>query len=316
MADGHGPVRWGAATRGAALAVLASLAPLALDGCVSIGISRAPLPARGAEGAVHVSVFERPKDRNAARPLTTPILSQLLRLEGKGARPVARSMASTWSLPSVPAGRYRLEMTRRIDEAGDVVALGSPVEKEFDVRPGETATVNVVLRKVPVFWIVLAAVTIVVLVILSIDLLKDSDIPVPPLPPLPPGDVVVALDASLDVAAPAADSRRAPGVADSFPAPGSVVAARRVSVTFLLTAPLAPDGVHEGAVLALGSSSGEVPGTAAYDASDQLLRFTPSRDFTPGETVTVTVDLERLEGADGKDGSGRFSTRFSVARAD
>ncbi|MGZ5428827.1 MAG: hypothetical protein ACXWFS_07445, partial [Thermoanaerobaculia bacterium] len=51
-------------------------------------------------------------------------------------------------------------------------------------------------------------------------------------------------------------------------------------------APLAPDGVGENAVLALGSKSGEIAGAVSYLERDGLLRFSPSRDFAPGETVT------------------------------
>ena len=90
----------------------------------------------------------------------------------------------------------------------------------------------------------------------------------------------------------------APGAADVFPAKGSVVSARRVTVTFLLSAPLAPDGVGENAVLALGSESGEIAGSVSYLERDGLLRFSPSRDFAPGETITVTLDLSKLRGAE------------------
>ena len=110
-------------------------------------------------------------------------------------------------------------------------------------------------------------------------------------------------------------STPAPGAADVFPAKGSVVSARRVTVTFLLSAPLAPDGVDENAVLALGSKSGEIAGAVSYLERDDLLRFSPSRDFTPGETVTVTLDLSKLRGAGGREGSGKVSTSFLVPAA-
>ena len=90
------------------------------------------------------------------------------------------------------------------------------------------------------------------------------------------------------------------------------MSARRVTVTFLLSAPLAPDGVGENAVLALGSKSGEIAGTVSYLERDGLLRFSPSRDFAPGETVTVTLDLSKLRGAAGREGSGKVSTSFLV----
>jgi hypothetical protein len=103
-----------------------------------------------------------------------------------------------------------------------------------------------------------------------------------------------------------------PEAADVFPAKGSVVSARRLTVSFLLSAPLAQDGVGENAVLALGSQSGEIAGTVSYLERDGLLRFSPSRDFASGETVTVTLDLAKLRGPGGRSGTGKISTSFLV----
>ncbi len=103
-----------------------------------------------------------------------------------------------------------------------------------------------------------------------------------------------------------------PSVADVFPAKGSVVSARRVTVNFLVSMPLRENGIGDGAVLALGTKSGAIEGTVSYRAQEQLVRFAPSRDFTPGETVTVTLDLEKLTAIDGRSGTGRFSTSFTV----
>ncbi len=302
--------------RAPALLVLAALCPLALDGCVSVGLSRRPLGATEETASLSVAFFERTKDRDADRPLSTPVFSRLLRAgEGVAEVVVARSMSSRWSLEDLPPGRYRLEATKRIDRHGDVVPLSEPLSKKLLLRAGETLDADVVLSKVPVLWIVVAAVTVVALVILAIVVLDSSDVPRPPPPPLKAVAVVADLTADAVATGTASASKRAslaPAVADVFPAPDSVVAARRVAVTFLLTRPLRPGGIAEGAVLALGTSSGEIEGTVAWLAPEQALRFVPSRDFTPGETVTVTLDLSRVEGAGGAPGRGRFSTRFTV----
>jgi hypothetical protein len=303
--------------RRVALVLLVALAPLALDGCVSIGVSRADLPAppepsAPPHGAVTVAVFEKPSDRDADRHVPFPVLSELLR-EGKGETLVARSMNATWTVMDLPSGRYRLRVTKRIDESGNVVALASPADTTFEVSAGERTVVSVVLRKVPVFWIVVAALTVVALVVLAIIGINKGDLPkpppLPPLPPLPPVAIVIPLGGSGE-GAPAAP---APDAVDVFPAPGSVVAAKRVAVTFLLSMPLATGGIEEGAVLAVGTSSGDIRGQASYLPDEQLLRFAPSSDFVPGEEVTVTLDLSKLRGGAGRKGSGLFSTSFKIA---
>ena len=299
--------------RSTARLLLVVLAPLALDGCVSIGVSRAaldvPSDARNASapraGALAVAIFEKASERDAGRVASFPILSELARVTGTGEETVGRSMAPAWGLPDLSPGKYRLRVTRRLTPEGDIEPLENPGDKTFEVKAGEKTTLSVVLKKVPVFWIVLAAVTIVALVVLAIAGARHLP-PPPPLPPLPPVFVVIPLGG------PGGSGGPVPDGADVFPAKGSVVSARRLTVTFLLSAPLAPDGVGENAVLALGSKSGEIAGTVSYLERDGLLRFSPSRDFAPGETVTVTLDLAKLRGAGGNSGSGKVSTSFLV----
>lgn len=294
--------------------LLVALAPFALDGCVSIGVSRADLPAppepsAPPRGAVTVAVYENTVDREADRHVAFPVLSELLRIE-KGETVVARSMNATWTVTDLPPGRYRLRITKRIDDQGDVVALQNPGDKVVDVAAGERTVVSVVLKKVPVFWIVVAVITIVALIVLAIIGVHKGKVPPPPPLPLPPVAIVISLGTQGGEGGSAAP---APDAVDVFPAPGSVVAARRVSVTFLLSMPLATGGVEEGAVLAVGTSSGDIRGTVSYLADEQLLQFTPSQDFAPGEEVTVTLDLSKVRGEAGRTGSGRFSTTFKVA---
>ena len=116
--------------RRVALLLLVALAPLALDGCVSIGVSCAdlaapPEPGAPPSGAVTVAIYERPEGREAGHHADFPVLSELLRVD-KGETLVARSMSAAWTAQDLPPGRYRLRVTKRIDEKGDIVALGNP----------------------------------------------------------------------------------------------------------------------------------------------------------------------------------------------
>lgn len=298
--------------RAAALALLVLFAPIALDGCVSVGLSRSALdvPAGRTTGELRVSIFERPADRDAERLVPYPVFCELLRAEGDG-RPVVRSMAPTWTLPDVPPGRYVLRVTKRLNELGDVEPLSNPAEKKIEIRPAESTAANVVLKKVPVFWIVLGALTVVALIVLSIDLAREGKIPTPDELPHPSFAGVVALSLDLAEGAVAAPGRP-PTVVDVFPAKGSVVAARRVTVNFFVGTPLGGRSLPADTVLALGSRSGEIPGAVSYRPEEGLVRFTPARDFEPGERVTVTLDLARLVSEDGARGEGRVSTSFRV----
>ncbi len=300
--------------------LLAALSPLALDGCVSVGVKRSKLPeppaaeaaaqeapAKKTTGAVEVLIFEKQGDLEAFRVVPYPVLSEIYRAEGPNLTLVGRSMAPMWAIPDLAAGSYRILVTKRISENGDIEALKDPRGKEFDLKPGEKAQLRVVLKKVPTGWIILGVVAAAALIYFGTKELSSGHLP--PFPPIPP-DVVAGVVMWAIEQRPKGPG---PSTADVFPANGSVVAARRVTVNFLVDVPLAPDGFESDAVLALGTQSGSIPGAVSYRAEDQLVRFTPERDFAPGESVTVTLDLEKVKGPGGRSGEGKVSTTFRVA---
>jgi hypothetical protein len=300
-------------TRPLILAVLVALSPLALDGCVSVGVDRKLLPpseeANPATGSVEVLVFETAGDRDAFRLVPYPVLSEISRVEKSGQSLVGRSMSAMWAVNDLTPGRYRVSVRKRITPEGDIEPLKDPQGRTFEVVAGQESTLRIVLKKIPTGWIVLGAIAAAALIYFTVDAASHGKLP--PLPPIPP-DVVVGV--VLMATSGTQQRGPAPAAADVFPAPGSVVAARKVTVNFLLATPLAPDGIEHDAVLALGTLSGELPGTIAYQPEDQLLRVTPSRDFTPGETVTVTLDLEKVRALGGRSGEGKVSTTFRVAK--
>ncbi|MFI5182248.1 MAG: hypothetical protein ACHQPI_12750 [Thermoanaerobaculia bacterium] len=299
-------------SRPLAASVLLALLPLAFDGCVSVGVDRTLLPSSRenppSTGSVEVLIFETPEQRDAFRLVDYPVLSEIFRVVNGGESLVGRSMSAMWALPDLPSGRYRVSITKRITPDGDIEPLKDPSGKTFDLAAGQKTTLRVVLKKVPTGWIVLGAIAAAALLYFTADAASKGRLP--PLPPIPP-DVVVGV--VLMATSASRGEGPVPTAADVFPAPGSVVAARRVTVNFLLATPLAPDGIDEGAILALGSLSGGLPGTISYLAEDQLLRFAPGRNFTPGENVTVTLDLEKVKGLGGRSGEGKISTTFRVA---
>ena len=300
------------ARAGVARLLLVALAPLALDGCVSIGLSRSPRDAgEDTSAELAVTVYRKSADRDAGVPVAYPVLAELQRVEGEVRTTVARSMAASWQV-DLPPGRYALLVTRKIDEKGDVVPLKEPSARELEVRAGERVEATVVLERVPVGLIVLAAVTVVLLVVLAIA--RADEVDLPPPPPLPRPAPPRVSGGALEIPFRTATSPRAvePGVAGVFPAPGSVVAARRVTVSFFMTEPLEEESLEEGAVLAVGSLSGEIPGSISWLEEERLLRFAPSVDFRQGEEVRVTLDLDKVESREGKRGRGRVTTTFRV----
>jgi hypothetical protein len=291
-----------------ALALLLTLAPPALDGCVSLRVAHAP--ASAGPSRVDVAVYDDEDARKADRLVDHPVFTHLLRVEKGRTVSVARSLAPRWHVVDLPPGRYRLEATKEIDAHGDIRNLQSGRARTFALAEKQVVRVDVLRKKVPVALIVVAVVTLVALAALAIDLGWLADLPDLPEPPSVslPLEFAVAIDWSFDSSV---DRDAAPAVADIFPARGSVVAARRLAVTFLLLVPLDGDP-DPSAVSALGSLSGEIPGVVSYLPEERLLVFSPQRDFTEGESVTVTLDLTKLRSLSGTHGEGKLSTSFSV----
>ena len=132
------PVKSPTARASVARLLLVVLAPLALDGCVSVGLARSVRD--GGPGRHGRGRRGRLPDDGRPRlgvPVDHPVLAELTRIENGVRTTVARSMASSWSLGDLPPGRYVLRTSKKIDENGDVVPLKGPVEKEFDVGAGE-----------------------------------------------------------------------------------------------------------------------------------------------------------------------------------
>ncbi len=90
----------------AGVSVLALLAPVFLDGCVSVGISRSRPPAsKRPAGGLDVKIYETSADRRQGTPSTRKIISELVRIDVKPEQQIYRVTEATWSLDDLPPGR-------------------------------------------------------------------------------------------------------------------------------------------------------------------------------------------------------------------
>lgn len=303
--------------------LVTALLLFSIAGCLSTNVNvRTDGAADGA--GVLVRVFADPDAEKARRTEASGTLIELFSLDKQGNETfLQRSLAGEWGVSQLPPGKYRLRVVAVLDAGGNIrEARSGDRETDIEVKAGQTAEVKIILKKTPTGLIVAATVTVVVFAVALAIIMGKNDIK-PPLPtnvlghlPPPPllHHIIVAPDLWIvPVAGPVRRERSsAPLVTSVFPEPGAVVAARRVMPTLTISQPLDEAKIGPDTILMLGSRSGMVPGTTAVH--NGLLRFGPSRDLVPGETVTVTVRAHGVVNPDGGRLEDDFSWSFQVAQ--
>lgn len=153
--------------RSVVLPTLVMSAPLYLDGCVSVGISRSKLPPpRSATGIVEVKIYETPPDRKSDRLSSRKIISELVRSDLKPEQTVYRGEQVHYTLPDLRPGRYRLTALAVVGEDGKQKNLPNQDSERFRLRAGERIAAVIVLKKAPVGAIVGASAGIVGIAVL------------------------------------------------------------------------------------------------------------------------------------------------------
>lgn len=296
-------------------------------GCLATNVKLAPAGGSG-RSAVLVRVYADADAVDQGRKESAGTLVELFAVDARGKEVfLQRSLAGEWGIDELPPGKYRLRVVALLDGAGHLRdANPGDRETDFTLDAGQTAEVNVVLKKTPTGLLVLAAVTVVVLVVaLALILQKGHGNPKPPRfsapplsrgapPPVPLRAVVVAPEIWVDPlwGPPPPDREPSPPRATSVvPESGAVVADRHVVPTVTFSQPLDVSRVSPDTLAMLGSRSGLIPGRTVVE--NGLVRFQPSLSLAPSEVVTVTVRSRGIVNRDGRGLESDFSWSFSTA---
>lgn len=276
------------------------------------------------EGAgVLVRVFADADASKARRTETSGTLIELFSVDKRGNETfIQRSLAGEWGVSQLAPGKYRIRVVAVLDEGGHIRdARSGDRETDFSVKPGQTAEVKIILKKTPTGLIVAVSATVIILVVALAIIMGKNDIHPPPpgrvLAHLPPPPLLHHLVVAPELWIGPVDGsfprerRSPPRVTSVFPEPEAVVTARRVTPTLTLSQPLDETRLGPDTIRMLGSRSGLVTGAATVHRG--LLRFAPSRDLVPGETVTVTVGAAGVVNPDGLRLEEDFSWSFKVA---
>jgi hypothetical protein len=133
---------------------LATFAATSLGGCVSVGVVRAPASASDVSSStsLEVRIYDSPGLKKAG------VLSQrgraldVLRSDEGRETLVDSFHSGTWSREGLEPGTYRLRLRRSPAASGPGV-----YEKDLELRPGEAARVEVILKKFPTTAVLVVA---------------------------------------------------------------------------------------------------------------------------------------------------------------
>jgi hypothetical protein len=300
--------------RATAVLLVVGQLTLLLSGCLSVRTS-GTRPAHGSGGGVSVQVFADDGARRAGRPSPAGILGELEHQDGGAWVPVFRSLNPTWTVAGLPSGSYRLRFPAWLDDGGNVVRLSDDATPVV-VHDGAITDVSAVLSHVSTGLIVLAAVTIVAIVVILTKESHDHGLPLPPPPPPALVDAVFYVAINIPIAPGVATpgSTLPPAVTSHFPARDALVAARRPRVLFEMSEPLLPGELSAGAVTVLGEASGLVPGQVSYDGAHWWVVWQPAQDLAPGDTFHVTLAKDGVEDAGRRELAGPVTFTFKTAR--
>ncbi len=136
--------------------VLVALAPLALDGCLSIGVDQFPSAKRSAENlcTLEARLYETGKDAKRDVKSTRDATWKLFNLDSSPVVPVQQGTGPVWSATDLKAGKYRLAASWGPKPGTSADTSAGSSDTTFALAAGETARVDVVLSKfAPWGWV-------------------------------------------------------------------------------------------------------------------------------------------------------------------
>ena len=111
--------------------------------CVTTDVTRSY--AASEPSRLSVSAYWSPSAAHRRRPLDVPVHTRLFRLDLDSPILIRESQESSWSIPAVAPGRYRLDVMGWQRSNGKVTHFRSPRSETFSVASAERLEIHVIL---------------------------------------------------------------------------------------------------------------------------------------------------------------------------
>ena len=171
---------WAPLHRLTARCLFVALAPLALDGCVSIGVDRTAPPVATTEGprtgALEARLYDTGSAAKKVQKSQRTVSWKLFLLAKSPDTPVHEGTGIVWNVTDLEPGKYRLVASwgPLPGVKGDTSA-GS-TDDTFKLASGETASARVVVKKFPTEWVIGIGLAVVVGAVIGIVAAVATDV--------------------------------------------------------------------------------------------------------------------------------------------
>lgn len=153
--------------------LLVALAPLALDGCVSVGVehSAPPMDASRASttGVFEARLYESSSDVKAGQPSPRPVKWWLFSLSKPSDKPVREGKGSVWSAADLEPGKYKVVVRWGPKPGEPGLVEAGRTDGRFTLAAGETATGRILVKTIKTWVYIALGVGIVLATLIVID---------------------------------------------------------------------------------------------------------------------------------------------------
>ena len=161
--------------------LLVALAPLALDGCVSVGVTNTALPAGSPEapgtGTLEARLYETGSDARTGQASPRPVTWMLFSLSKPSGNPVREGTGSVWSVSDLEPGKYKI-VVRWGPKPGETgPGQAGRDARSFTLAAGDTATARVVMKTYRTVAYIALAIGVVLAVAIVVDDLAHGRTP-------------------------------------------------------------------------------------------------------------------------------------------
>jgi len=288
-----------------------------LSGCTSISLKKE----KGEIQTLSIAIFQTKDDLVKKSPGPYGVLSELFFYKNGKWEKIKSTMVPAYSIVGIEEGKYLLKVEKFISKEGHIENLKGKKEKVVNIKKGEVANLNVVLKAPPPVGLVVVAVIAGVAIIWAIyEILKDGNLPSPVPPPVEISPIVENIFFNISINYPYYGNygeyyidREPPKLIANYPLHKDPMVSKNTHIFLNFSESIRKDWGKE-TLQVIGEKSGEVKGKIIFNSTKDIVEFVPDKEFQSGEKVYVTLNGDEVEDLSGNEMGDKVTFYFNIEK--